>query len=760
MFLSDSTGDLHLTNFSTTVISSGKYLTAVSTDIDNDLRNKKAPCIGADEYLGGGDIGVDSILSPVNNMCGTNGNSVSVRVVNYGKADLSSFSVKVEIDTSYSSVLSVVGILRGKLSAKPHDTIVTISVPSWNSNAGGIFKIKAYTILPGDSVPADDTTSTSVNIIAAAKAGFTMASSKMCSGDSIAVKDKSSGGIKSYIYYLLDNLGNKMDSSSKASPVFKNNKGGVYRILQYVSNSSCSDSTSSPLTILQGPNARFGNNILCKGINISFTDSSIAGTRGISNYSWHLGNGSTSSGVSASTVYSVGGSVSVSLVVTDSNGCSDSVSHKLFVNSGPQARFVNASLCRYTSSIFTDSSSKGSSSITSYSWDLGNGSKSTVSSASTTYSSGGSVNVILKVSDSAGCVDSMTKSLVVDTTCVWPGDANADRVVDIKDILNIGVGFGTTGSARPGATIAWNGQFCNNWSDTFIHAVNYKNADCNGDSTINYSDTLAVSANFSKTHLKNVVRNQGKPGDPALTIHANRDSLQIGDTLVINVAYGNAANPAKNVYGLCFGINFNASLFDTSSMNIDYTRSWLAPYGKNQLHFSKSEFGNDIVYLALTRTNRKDTSGYGSICTIRLPVSASIPNSVNLCKLTLSDNYQIDVTGKNLPVYMTDDSIKVAPLFTGIYSIHEVNDDVSIYPNPFSKSTSINYILGKAEDVNIHVYDLTGRSIATLVNTNETAGSHSVIFNPSSYSSNPAGIYILSMKIGDRVSEYRLVNLK
>jgi len=65
------------------------------------------------------------------------------------------------------------------------------------------------------------------------------------------------------------------------------------------------------------------------------------------------------------------------------------------------------------------------------------------------------------------------------------------------------------------------------------------------------------------------------------------------------------------------------------------------------------------------------------------------------------------------------------------------------YPNPFNPSTNINYTLDQAGLVTLKVYDITGREVATLVNTRENAGQHTVTFDATNLAS---GVYIYSLQ--------------
>jgi hypothetical protein len=79
------------------------------------------------------------------------------------------------------------------------------------------------------------------------------------------------------------------------------------------------------------------------------------------------------------------------------------------------------------------------------------------------------------------------------------------------------------------------------------------------------------------------------------------------------------------------------------------------------------------------------------------------------------------------------------------------------YPNPFNPSTKINFSIPKSGLVSLKVYDILGKEVATLVNTNFNAGTHTIEFNASNLSS---GTYFYRIQAGNFTEVKKMLLLK
>jgi len=79
------------------------------------------------------------------------------------------------------------------------------------------------------------------------------------------------------------------------------------------------------------------------------------------------------------------------------------------------------------------------------------------------------------------------------------------------------------------------------------------------------------------------------------------------------------------------------------------------------------------------------------------------------------------------------------------------------YPNPFNPSTVIRFQISAREFVTLKVYDLLGREIVTLINTEKPAGNYNVEFNAQNLTS---GVYIYRLRAGRFSDTKKLLLLK
>jgi hypothetical protein len=76
------------------------------------------------------------------------------------------------------------------------------------------------------------------------------------------------------------------------------------------------------------------------------------------------------------------------------------------------------------------------------------------------------------------------------------------------------------------------------------------------------------------------------------------------------------------------------------------------------------------------------------------------------------------------------------------------------FPNPFNPSTTINFVIPKSSFVNLSVYNILGRKVATLFNEEKTAGNYQVNFDASSLASSIYFYKIQATPVGGQAGSF------
>jgi hypothetical protein len=79
------------------------------------------------------------------------------------------------------------------------------------------------------------------------------------------------------------------------------------------------------------------------------------------------------------------------------------------------------------------------------------------------------------------------------------------------------------------------------------------------------------------------------------------------------------------------------------------------------------------------------------------------------------------------------------------------------YPNPFNPSTTIQFQIPNSSFVNLKVFDILGREVATLVNEEKPAGSYEVEFEASNL---PSGVYLYKLQAGNITETKKMILLR
>ena len=213
--------------------------------------------------------------------------------------------------------------------------------------------------------------------------------------------------------------------------------GEIELILTTEGNLSCPAAVDTTVLTIDNPlNAGFQSGPACVGSPVNFTDTTEVLSGDIAEWAWDFGNGNISSQQNPTSVYSESGSYTVSLVVTSSLGCLDSVSQTIVVEENPTAAFdvePNPAFVGDELS-FVDESTGASS----WNWDFGDTlGTSEEQNPVYIYENGGEFVATLTVTSEAGCIDSTSVQVTIEKERVLPPQTpnsftpNDDNINDV-----------------------------------------------------------------------------------------------------------------------------------------------------------------------------------------------------------------------------------------------------------------------------------------------------------------------------------------
>lgn len=161
------------------------------------------------------------------------------------------------------------------------------------------------------------------------------------------------------------------------------------------------------------PTAAFSVNAACQGDNSQFNDLSVPSGGPITGWLWDFGDATTSITNNPIHTYTGNGNYPVSLIVTSSNGCSDTILQTAIVHPLPLAQFNSEIACVNAPVTFTDASMISAGSIVSWEYVFPGGSTSSLQNSNFTFSGSGSFPVSLTVQSALGCEHTVTNAINV-----------------------------------------------------------------------------------------------------------------------------------------------------------------------------------------------------------------------------------------------------------------------------------------------------------------------------------------------------------
>lgn len=536
------------------------------------------------------------------------------------------------------------------------------------------------------------------------KADFTHTTA--CAGDQIDFTNGSTllKGTMTYYWDFKDNT-----SSDDADPSHVFIKDGTYNVtLTVISNFGYKDSMVKAVQVYRVPTANFDFSNACEGAAITLRDASSLPT-GLATYSWTLGDGSANqTGSTASRLYATPGIYPVTMRVSV-NGCTDEITK--YVTQAPRgvASFT-ADLGNCDNAIVKFNSTATMPEFGSYntSWNFGDASSATGSSAIHTYGAFKTYRATMYAKTDLGCVDSASQNITLKESpkaaFTNSGASCTNENISFTNTTNVPVGGPNTyswnfGDANTTTVAAPVYQYAAAGTYTItLEAFNSNGCSSKTTSTITIGEKPIADYLVNKVCLGKV------------TEFKNNSVISTG-TLSYQWDLGNGSNPTTTDASVTYTTagNYNTKLITTSSSGCSDTAVYTAIVADiPSASFSQASNGTGdgtIKFAALTSglTYKWIFGATGASSTLQNP-SYTFPINARY-------NVVLQVTS---PDGCTNTSTQF--VFVNTTGVDETqNNQLSVYPNP---STGLINISLTSEIAKVNITNILGTTVATFVPEN------------------------------------------
>lgn len=367
-------------------------------------------------------------------------------------------------------------------------------------------------------------------------ANFVSTPSTGCSGETIAFSSTSALGSTSLKEYTWK-FGEGPSLISASSTATHSYAPGTYTVALIITdNNDCTHDTSKTLVIVPGPTASFttipSSPAKCvPPLSVKFNNTSTI--NGSVSYSWDFGDGSPlSTDASPDHTYSSLGSFTPRLVVTQ-GACGSTTQLNAHVKIQDITVDFNSKLsaCVNENIVFTSTVVPAA---TSYLWNFGDSTSSTIANPTHSYTKAGDYEVTLQATDASGCTNKKTKTIKINTLPVANFGATFPSCLPFK------VNF--TDSSTNAAGYLWDfGDTLTSTNSTPVHTYKYSGTHS---VSLRVISAEGCTASFKRVNFVNIT-----PIKAAYTTNVNKGCVP----LTVNHTSVSTANSPIVSYDWYFG---------------------------------------------------------------------------------------------------------------------------------------------------------------------------------------------------------------
>ena len=332
------------------------------------------------------------------------------------------------------------------------------------------------------------------------------------------------------------------------------------------------------------------------------------------------------------------------------------------------------------------------------------------------------VKIYITVTD----VDVPSDHICYANDCVWAGDTNNDGVVNMKDLLPIGLCMGEVGTTRPDPNLTdWYGQFGEHWqSEAGQLNFELKYIDSDGNGVVSAVDTSSISQFYGRQH--SLTPEPLEEVHPLPLLFGQKDTIPLlgpGAIIEIPILLGAENFPALDAYGFTFDIDFRAAadIIDLESVELEFKQnSWLS-YNSPILNMTQNP-AEGLIEAGVTRTSGIAASGYGAIGLVKFIVTednidgyrlddAEFSIRLNASSMMNSAGQSYSLAGDEFTFRLGSSNASdlggVKPL---VQNTELYDSQIKVFPNPTQSILNV-ALYSQLEADKLKVFNLTGQEV-------------------------------------------------
>lgn len=279
------------------------------------------------------------------------------------------------------------------------------------------------------------------------------------------------------------NMGNGSGPITLTDPGASYLTAGTYTVTLTANHGISTSTYSKIITVYPAPVVQFtvSDTLFCPGGSSTLTSTTVPGVPGPVTYLWSSGDGYTSTSSSFTHAFTFPGRFNITLNATNSTNCFASLTKPAIVHvlNPPVAGFtsVNRHICHHAGNAVFNNTTTGTGPFT-YKWTFGDGSPiSTVASPTHYYAAPGPYTVKLVVTDSKGCMDSITAPNYINVDILTANFTGPDSACAYAPVTftNTSIAFSSTlwlyGDGRSDTTLTGHHTYTVRGRDTMMLIV-------------------------------------------------------------------------------------------------------------------------------------------------------------------------------------------------------------------------------------------------------------------------------------------------